>query len=77
MNTVKSNITKHEHVPAVGDIFKSEDGEFYILAKAERDRIVAVCLHDGERWNDGPSIQSAIRNLEFVGQNCKITIDKS
>ena len=58
-----------------GDIFKSKNGSYFILA-CLGDKYAAITLEDGNRWIQ-PQTQThdAVDGLIFVGRNLKITMD--
>lgn len=59
-----------------GSLFKSEEGEIYILCCPTANEYVAICLADGIRWGEPSKNQSeTIEGLICLAKDTTITID--
>ena len=62
LNGLVSEKSESTQTYLVGDIFKSKDGRFNILARVDTDTINLIDLEDGNRWYNNLKV-SNIKNI--------------
>lgn len=77
MNEVKMNFKTEESQYQPGDIFKTDNNEFYILADFNGEEYSAISLSSGYRWESPvKDISIAVNGLTYVGRDLSITIER-
>lgn len=77
MNTIKANTPTPARTYSDGSIWRDNGtGDFYILAQTASNKYQAICLKDGNRWDDDRrSAKDAVKDLVFVGADATISLD--